>query len=250
MRLGGDEAHVFDHARLFDPTVQLGQRVAAVGPRRSPDDRQHRVAAPPTKLDQRLQSQVHAFESLEATDEEQHGVFALDAQGPAGLRPVARRKKCVLHAEGHDVHARGLGVIEAHELFGLHLTTGEDGIGAGENRRLLEGAVFGLALVEFGLHALEGVEGHDQGDTQLVLETMTGQSTQPVVRVDGVGRPVTAKERRHRVGELGHVIGESFAIERRGRTGRHEVNAKTGLDVDRVAHLSVVATGVDVDVVS
>ena len=152
-------------------------------------------------------------------------------------------------AEGHDVDSRGIGVVEAHELFGLNLTTGEDGVGAGEDRRLLEGPILGFTFVEFGLHALERVEGHDERDTQFVLEPVTGQTTQPVIRVDGVGGPVTAKERRDRVGELRDVIRQALTIKRGGRPGRDVVDAKTGLHVHRVAHRGVVATGIDVHVV-
>ena len=67
-------------------------------------------------------------------------------EGAARLGAVARGEERVLDAERHDVHARGVGVVEAHELLGLDLATREHRVGAGEDRRLLEGAVLGLGL--------------------------------------------------------------------------------------------------------
>ena len=47
-----------------------------------------------------------------------------------------------------------------------------------------------------------------------------------------------------------HVIGEPLAVERRGRTGRHVMDAKAGLDELGRRGTKVVATGVDVDLVA
>ncbi len=141
--------------RFFDSTVQTRQRVATIGSRRSSHDGEHDVSTAVSKFNEGLERQVNALQCLESTDEEQHRVFTLDAQRPAGLRAIARREEGVLDTQGHDVHPRWIRVVEADELLGLDLTTCEHRVGAGEDRRLLKRAILRFALERLGLHAFE-----------------------------------------------------------------------------------------------
>ncbi len=155
--------------------------------RRSADDREHRVTTTGAQFNECLQGEVHALEGLQASHEEQQRRHTVKAQGVTRLGPVARREERVLDTEGHDVDALGVGVVELHELFGLDLATGEHRVGAGEDRRLLKGALLRFGFEVLSLDSLQGVKRHDERDVQFVLQTMTDQPAQPVVRVDRVG---------------------------------------------------------------
>ena len=250
MSLGRDEADVLDDAGLFDAPMQPGHGRAALGARRAADDRQQGVSSTPTQLDQRLEGQVDTLQILESPDEQQHRRVGVDAERLAGLGPIAGREEGVFDAERHDVHSRRVGVVEANELLGLDVTAREHRVGAGEDRRLLESTVLGLGFERVRLHTLERVKGHDEWNIELVLQTVTSESAQPVVGVDRVGGTRTAKRRRDRVGEFAHERGQLVAFEGPGGTGRHVVDPKTGLDADDVALVRVVTSGVDVHLVA
>ena len=144
----------------------------------------------------------------------------------------------------------GISVVEPHELFGLDVATGENRVGARDERRLLEGAVVRLRLKRVGLHALERVKGHDQGDVEFVLQPMPGQSAQPVVGVQRVRSAVALEEQGDRVGELTHVVGQFFAIQRGRRAGQHVMDAEARFHEHGVLDEEIVATGIDVNLVS
>ena len=80
-----------------------------------------------------------------------------------------------------------------------------------------------------GLHALEGVKGHDQGNVQLVFESMPRQSAQPVVGVQRIRDTVLFEVAGDLVGEDLDVITEFIALESPRRSGRHVVDSKSRL---------------------
>jgi len=194
---------------------------------RAPDNRQHGVASRARSSINVSKSQVDALQGLEATDEEQHRVLTLDARRAGlGVDSPGRRRR-VRRRGARRARAR-IGVIEATNCSAR---PGNWRAPRRRRRRLAaswKARSSGFTFVEIGLHALKRVEGHDERNAELVLKAVAGQTTEPVVRVDGVGSPVTTKERRDRVGELRDVVGETFAIERGGWPGRDVVDSKTG----------------------
>ena len=90
-----------------------------------------------------------------------------------------------------------------------------------------------------GLDPVEGVEGGDQRQVELVLDQVPGDAAQPVVGVHGVegevlGGPEAlggAHALEDPVGELLDHRGQRLFGHRRGRAGRDVVDAEAGLDV-------------------
>ena len=250
MALGSDEAHVIDDPSLAHPLVQARQGGGPFGSRGPADDGQTGVAAPASLGDQGLEGQVHPLEGLEAADEEQHGLVDVAPEGLARRALVARGEEGVLHAQGHHVHPRGVGVVVLDELGGLDVAAGEHRVGAGEDGGLLVGAVLRLALEVIGLHPLEGVKGHQQRDVQLVLEAVPGESAQPVVGVDGVGAAVRLDVGGHLVGEGLDVVAQLLAAQDARGSGVQVVHPETRLHDLRGALLARVAPREDVDLVT
>ena len=143
-------------------------------------------------------------------------------QRGAGPGAVAGREEGVVDAGRHELDARRVGAVEAHELVGLGPARGEDGVGAADHLGLGPHPALGLGVAGLGLHPGQGVEGRHERQVELVLEAVAGHARQPVVGVEGVDVAERPQVVAHAVGELVDDVGQLLL----GEVGR------AGLDVD------------------
>ena len=113
------------------------------------------------------------------------------AQRPPGLAAVAGAEEGVVDPGGHDADPGGVGAVELGDLGRLHRARRQHGVRAADDGGLGLGPLVGgvgldLFRAGLGLDPVEGVEGGDQRQVQLVLDQVAGHAAQPVVGVDGV----------------------------------------------------------------
>ena len=246
--LGVDEVDVLAHAAGVGRVVQPLQRLLPVRPAGPADDHQP-VGLPAVleQLGQRLDRHVGALERLDAADEEQQAAVEGEAEGAAGLGPVARAEERVVDAGRHDADAPGVAAVERHDLVGLDGARRQHGVGAVDDGRLGLGPAVRHVRLDLlghrlGLHPVEGVERAHERQVQLVLDHVAREPRQPVVGVHRrVGQPaavVVARRRRggHPLEDTGRELvddaGQGLLGHRVERAGRHVVHAQPGLDVD------------------
>ena len=72
-------------------------------------------------------------------------------------------------AERHDVHSGRVGVVVVNDLLRFNLTTGQYGVAATDDSFFFGGPLRRGLTKGGGLHSIEGVESHDEGNAELVL---------------------------------------------------------------------------------
>ena len=77
-----------------------------------------------------------ALQRLDPADEQQQRATVGQAQGPAGLGPVARAEEGVVDAGGHDPDPVRVGAVELGELGGLDRARRQHDVRAAHDRRL------------------------------------------------------------------------------------------------------------------
>ena len=94
------------------------QLLVPVRAARSADDHEPGVVHPAgMQGGQRPHGDVGALQRLDAPDvEQERAAGAVEAEGALGHAAVARREESVVDAEGHDLDAVSLGVVQLHEL--------------------------------------------------------------------------------------------------------------------------------------
>ena len=119
--------------------------------------------------------------------------------------------------------------VQAAELPFLLRAADTDGIAAADDLRLGTFAPLRLEVTALGLDAGEGVEGGDEGHAEAMLQTVPGDTTQPVVAMDHVGPTGGLEVLGDAVGKHVDLFGERFLgeVERTGWDVNHGV---PGLD--------------------
>ena len=118
-----------------------------------------------------------------------------------------------------------------------------DRIGATDDRRFAVFAHRRLGVTTLCLHTGERVEGHDEGQVEFVLQSMTCNSRQPIVCVQHVGTAVCHDVVTNTVGKLIDNR-KQFALRQVEITGRNMHHAVVGFDLHDPRKLGVPRTGV------
>jgi hypothetical protein len=127
VRLGRHEPHPLVETELGDERTRPCELAFAVGTARAADDQQRRVRM--AERSQATHCEPHAFEGLDAADEQQHG-SAGESELGARLVAVGGRKDRVVDTGRHDLDAIGISTVERRELAALVVGRRENEIGA------------------------------------------------------------------------------------------------------------------------
>ncbi len=131
----------------------------------------------------------------------------------------------------HDLDAPGSRSVEALELRGFLGAAREDRVGAADDLDLGAHAALGLLVARFGLDASEGVKGRDEREPELVLQAVSREARQPVVRMDDVSAPAGFDVVADLVGEGVDGLGKRFLRKVRG-PDVDVAHPKSGFDRD------------------
>ena len=93
----------------------------------------------------------------------------------------------MVHARWHDLDPVRIRAIETGELGGLGATGRQDGVRAGDDIGFRVDAQLRLRIAGFSLDPRQRVKRRHERELQLVLQLVTRDAGQPIVRVDDVG---------------------------------------------------------------
>ncbi len=233
VRLGRHEADPVVKAELVDEVVGPVELGIPVGTARSSDEHEHRVTM--RHLSEGANGDVGTFQGLDAADEQQHRPIERQFQGSTRSRLVARGEEGVLDGGRDDLDAPVRLAIQPFELLLLRVAADADRIGACDDLLLGPIPPPRLRISAFRLHSSERVERRDEGDVEVVLESVAGNAAQPVVGVDGVDAGAGADVSEDEVVELIEHLGERF-LGKVARSGRNVHDSVPWLD----EHLRIV----------
>ena len=154
-----------------------------------------------TQLGQRAHSHVDALEGLDATGEEEDGARSQPG-GTAGHDLGTRREEGMVHPGRDHLDTGPFGAVQVNELSDLLGTVCQQDVGAPHHLALGPDPPWRLRIATLGLHHAEGVEGRDEWEVQLVLQTMPCDRAQPVVGEDPVVARVGGQPGGHAVCEV------------------------------------------------
>ena len=148
----------------------------------------------------------------------------------------------MIHAGGHDVDPPWFAAVERRDLVRLDRARRQDGVGAVDDGGLGLGPAVGhvglhLLWHRLGLDTVEGVEGADERQVQLMLDHVPREAREPVVGVHrGVGQLARLQRgghaRQHARRELVDDARERFLGQCLERSGRNMVHPQPRFDVD------------------
>ena len=260
--LGLDEVDVVAHAPAVGHVGEPLQGLLPVGAAGAAHHHEAVGLAPGLEqLGQGLDGHVGALERLDPPDEQEEATIERQAEGAAGLGPVAGAEERVVDPGRHDADARRLAAVERRDLLGLDRARGQDRIGAVDDGRLGLGPPVGHVRLHLlghrlGLHPVERVERADQRQVQLVLDHVAGQPRQPVVGVHrGVGQAAVPSPPDIGAAAIRSSTPAVNSLDHRGqgllgqdveRAGRDVVDPQARLDVDDGGEVGRPGPGEDV----